>query len=209
MMNMLPVWVIKYYIALDDECKKFSTINGLIKVENVPELYGDHLEPDTRVASHAKDADEVNAGNIAIRANDTDIMVISITNTKKFTSHIWYDCDLDSMNTRCYVDITNLAKTLSYVDALQVIYAYTGCDYTLAFYQKGKVRPLALMMKHQKYLDGFSSLGDTSLEESCIKSIEEFKCALYGYNRMANIHQVMKCEFEKKSEAKPNGNPLD
>ena len=65
------------------------------------------------------------------------------------------------------------------------------------------------MMKHQKYLDEFSSLGDTSLEESCIESIEEFKCVLYGYSRMKNIHQVIKCEFEKKSKPKPNGNPFD
>ena len=27
--------------------------------------------------------------------------------------------------------------------------------------------------------------------------------------RMTNIHQLTKCEFEKKSKPKPNGNPLD
>ena len=64
-------------------------------------------------------------------------------------------------------------------------------------------------MKHQKYLDAFLSLGDTALEESCIKSIEEFTCALYGYSRMTNIHQVIKCKFERKSKPKPNGNPLE
>ena len=197
------------YCSADNECKKFSAINGLTKVENVPELYGDHLEADTRMAFHAKHADEVNPGNIVIRANDTEIMVILLANAKKFNSHIWYDCGLDSVNTRCYVDITNLAKTINYVDALPGIYVYTGCDYTSAFYEKGKVQPLALMMKHQKYLDVFSSLGDTSLEESCMKSIEEFTCALYGYSKMTNIHQVNKWEFEKKSKPKPNGNPLD
>ena len=191
------------------KCKTFSTINGLIKVDNVPELYGDYLGADTRVAFHAKHADEANPGNIVIHANDTDIMVILLANAKKFNSHIWYDCGLDSVNTRCYVDINNLAKTINYVDELPGIYVYTGCDYTPAFYQKGKVRPLALMMKHQKYLDAFSSLGNASLEESCIKSIEEFTCALYGYSRMTNIHQVIKCEFEKRSKSKPKGNPLD
>ena len=48
----------------------------MIKVENVPELYGDHLEADTRVAFLAKHVDEANPRNIVIRANDTDIMVI-------------------------------------------------------------------------------------------------------------------------------------
>ena len=65
------------------------------------------------------------------------------------------------------------------------------------------------MMKYPKYLDAISSLGDISLKESCIKSIEKFTCTLYGYSRMTNIHQVTKCEFEKKSKAIPNGNPPD
>ena len=76
------------YCSVDNECKKFSTINGLIKVGNVPKLHGDHLEADTRVAFHAKHADEANPGNIVIRANDTNIMVILLANTKKFNSHI-------------------------------------------------------------------------------------------------------------------------
>ena len=100
----------------------------MIKVENVPELSGDHLEADTRIAFHAKHANEANPGNIVIRANDTDIMVILLANAKKFNSHIWYDCSLGSFKTRCYVDVTNLAKTINYVDALPGIYAYTGCN---------------------------------------------------------------------------------
>ena len=99
---------------------------------------------------HANHGDEANPGNIVICANDTDILVILLEHAKRFNSHIWYGCGLDSINTRCYVDITILAKTINYVDVLLGIYAYTSCDYTPAFYQKGKVRPLALMKKHQK-----------------------------------------------------------
>ena len=153
------------FFSVDNEYKKFSRINCLIKIENIPELYGDHLQADIREAFHAKHTDEANPGNIVICTNDEDLIVILHTNAKKFTSYIWYDCGLDSINTRCYVDITTLAKTISYVDTLQGIYAYTGCDYTPAFYQKGNVRPLAFMMDHQKYLDAFSSLENISLEE--------------------------------------------
>ena len=46
--------------SVDNKCKKFSIINGLIKVENVPKLYGDHLKADTQVAFHSKHADEGN-----------------------------------------------------------------------------------------------------------------------------------------------------
>ena len=141
------------YCSVDDECKTFLTIISLMKVENI---YEDHLETDTRVAFHAKHVDEANPGNIVIRTNDTDIMVTLLANAKKFNCHIWHDCGLDSVNTRCHVDITSLAKTINYVDTLLGIYVYTGCDYTPPFYQKGKIRPLALMMNYQKYLDAFS-----------------------------------------------------
>ena len=61
--------------------------------------------------------------------------------------HIWY-CGLDSVSTRCYVDITILTKAIGYLDALPGIYTYTECGYTPAFNQKGKGRPLALMRRH-------------------------------------------------------------
>ena len=61
--------------------------------------------------------------------------------------HIWYR-GLDSVNTRCYVDVTILAKAIGYLDALPEIYTYTECGYTPAFNQKGKGRLLALMRRH-------------------------------------------------------------
>ena len=101
------------YCSVDNEYKMFLTINGLIKVENVPELYRDYLEADTRVTFHEKHADEANPGIIVIFANDADIMIILLANTKKFNSHIWYDCGLVSFNTRCYVNTRNFAKTIN------------------------------------------------------------------------------------------------
>ena len=46
---------------------------GMLKVGDMPELSGYHLEGDTRVMFHAKHADIRNPANIVIRANDTDI----------------------------------------------------------------------------------------------------------------------------------------
>ena len=41
------------YCSVENECKKFSTMNVLIEVENVIELYRDHIEADTRVEFYA------------------------------------------------------------------------------------------------------------------------------------------------------------
>ena len=43
-----------------------------------------HLEAGTRVAFHAFHADSVNPGNIVVRGNDTDILVILTCNAINF-----------------------------------------------------------------------------------------------------------------------------
>ena len=105
--------------SINNECKNFYSVDGRLKVEDVPELYGDHLEADTRVMLHAKHADYVDPGNIIVRANDTDISIILLVNESVLRmSHLWYDSGLDGNNTRRYTSITKLSHTLTYKDAL-------------------------------------------------------------------------------------------
>ena len=42
------------YCTINNECKKLYCRNGMLKNERVPELYGNHLERDTRVVFHAR-----------------------------------------------------------------------------------------------------------------------------------------------------------
>ena len=52
-----------------------------MNIEQVPELYGNHLESGTSVAFHAKNTDTYNSGNITVGATDPDITVILISVT--------------------------------------------------------------------------------------------------------------------------------
>ena len=113
---------------------------------------------------NVKYADTKGPGNVIIRGNDTDIFIILLANIKKLSqSHLWFDAGLGSDNSRNYVDISKLFKKLDYVKALPGIYAYTGIDYLPALYRKGKVRPLLLMTKKQKFVDAFVALGNLDL----------------------------------------------
>ena len=42
--------------AVDNECTKISVMENILRVQTFPDLYGDHLEADTRVMLHAKQA---------------------------------------------------------------------------------------------------------------------------------------------------------
>ena len=73
-----------FYCSVDNICKKCFAHDGTLKIEEVYELYGYHLEAGTRVAFHAFHADSVNSGNIVVRGNDTDILVILTCNAINF-----------------------------------------------------------------------------------------------------------------------------
>ena len=67
-----------FYCSIDNECKRFYNENDNYKVELVPELFGSHLEGDTRNMLHALHTDRDSRGNIVVRANDTDVAVILV-----------------------------------------------------------------------------------------------------------------------------------
>ena len=68
--------------------------NGKLCWESVDELYGYHLEADTRIAFHAKHADINDPGEIVVRANDTDVAIILLANIS----------GLDYNNTREFIN---------------------------------------------------------------------------------------------------------
>ena len=186
----------EFYCSIDNKCTKFYLVEGSLKFETIPELFGDHLEDDTRVMFHAKHADTKGLADIIIRGNDTDILIILLANVQKLSqSYLWFDRGLGSDNSRNYVDISKLFKELDNVKGLPGIYAYTGIDYLPALYRKGKVRPLLLMTKKQKFVDAFVALGNLDLSEHIIADFEEFTCHMYGYPKNKCINDVLKAEW--------------
>ena len=50
----------------------------------------------------------------------------------------------DYSNPRTFIVIKVAAEKLNYIQALPGVYAFTGCDYTPAFFRKGKKRPIEI-----------------------------------------------------------------
>ena len=175
----------EFYCSIDNKYTKFYGVEGSLKFETIPELFGNHLEGDTRVIFHAKNADTKGPDNIVIEGNDTDIFIIQLAKDQKLSiSDLWFDTGLDSDNYRNYVDISKLSKELDYVKALPGISAYTGIDYLHAFYRKGKVRPLLLITKKQNFVNAFVALANLDLSENIISDIEECACHMYDFPLM-------------------------
>ena len=83
----------------------------MFHLEEVHELYGNHLEADTCVMSHINHAYKNGNGNIIVRRNDTDIAIIATCNVNLLTnSHLLHLFGVDYNNSRQYLDITNCSN---------------------------------------------------------------------------------------------------
>ena len=75
------------------------------------------------------------------------------------------DVGLSSKTTIRYINISQLANHLDHhiIDALPVLHAFTGCDHTAAFINKGKKKKkkkaFELIQKDASFTVAFSNIG--------------------------------------------------
>ena len=178
-----------FYCSVDNECICLQCDEeGMLQVD-VHDLYGTHDEADTRVAFHAVHVEQLNPGNIVIRCNDTDILIIMLSNIQKFSqSHVWLDMGLDYNNSHTFINVKRTADKLNFTQALPGIYAFTGCDYTPAFFRQGKKRPIEIMLKSVLFINTFNKMGEEYLSDEDIDAVESFTCS-YVWLQQINIYK--------------------
>ena len=84
----------------------------MLKIEQLLELYVNHLEGDRRVLFHANNADTTDPGNIVVLENDSDIAVVLICNIHHINSDIWYDSGHNYDNSRECISIKKLVGNI-------------------------------------------------------------------------------------------------
>ena len=65
---------------------KFYCLDQELKWIKERSLFGEHLEADTPVMFHTQHANVEGAKNIVVRGNDTDILVIHLTNVQHWAN---------------------------------------------------------------------------------------------------------------------------
>ena len=182
--------------------------NGKLCWESVDELYGYHLEADTRIAFHEKHADFNDPGEIVVPANDTDVAIILLANINLFSFEVWYESGLDYNNIREYLSITKLNQKMENPEAWIGLYSFLGNVYPPTFYGKRKVRPINLALKDTTFVNVFSSLVSIPLEQQIFEEVERYVCIMYGFKRTCKINDVIKSMFEEKSKPTISSRPL-
>ena len=117
------------------------------------------------------------------RSNDTDVFILLLHHSHGIGARLWMDASLDSNNSRCLINISDLAvkPTKEVCDALPGFYALTGCYYSVSFMRKAKSGPFEIMKKSKVFTSVFSRLGDLdAVTPSDIKKLEEFVWSIYS-----------------------------
>lgn len=148
-----------------------------------------HEEADTKIIYHA--CSFLDQCNIVNRTSDTDILIIMLANMLKLknaSSHIWMLTGTN--NHERFIDITKIYDELGELlaSSLSGFLAFTGSDFNLAFFSKGKKRPFGLLKKSVEFQKAFASLGDVDLnEESLFDIIQKFICQMYGAKKSVDV----------------------
>ena len=103
--------------------------------------------------------------------------------------------DCGTENKRRYINITSIVNALENKQpglpaAMPGLHAFTGCDFTAAFYRKGKIKPYEIL---ENDTDGalikfFCNM--SSREEPSLQIAEEYVCALYGMKSVKDVNEA-------------------
>ena len=136
-----------------------------------------------------KHGDLIDPCNMVVRGKGGDIAIILSCNVEKLeNSHLWYDFEVDYYNSRQYNDI------------IVLINAFSGLDFAPAFFTKGKIPPIQLKQKNEKFVDEFTNLGDFPLNTDTLYILETFTYHLQGHVKQNDEHEVIKLPFVEKND---------
>ena len=133
-----------------------------------------------------------------------------LSNIQKFSqSHVWLDMGLDCNNSHTFIAVNETAGKLNFIQALPGIYVFTRCDYTPAFFRKGKKHPIEIMLKSVLFINTFNKMGEEDLSDEDIDEIESFTCSMFGYSKLTSINEARYLHFKSKCKPKEAPKPLD
>lgn len=116
-------------------------------------------------------------------------------------------------NHQRYINVNELYRILgeSLSKALPCFHALTGCDYTPAFFRKGKVRPFKILEKSNEYQLAFKNFitDDDKILETTYAILEKFICEMYGVKNSSHVNDVRFHLFSSNFQSKKSDKNFD
>lgn len=199
------------FLTLEEKCFSYHAQGGGVIKSEVPELLCFHEEADTRMIFHVSKLKP--NSRIMLKATDTDVLILLLSHMQDFpTLKIWMAGTIKRKEDQECVDCNTLAETLGPLlcSALPGFHAFTGCDYTAAFYRKGKTRPFNILEKNESFQRVFASLTDLSDidDHEKVEKLQEFTSLMYTIKNCSNVNTARSIIFHKTYTSKKNNENL-
>ena len=186
------------------------------EVRDEVQLESNHEEADTRMLLHAKHASS-NVGKMLISSPDTDVFIICSSVNLLRDAELFFltgvkssrrVIDVDKISDDIYEDLNSCEISKDIVmKSLIGFHSFTGCDTISAFAGPGKVKPIKLMLKDEKYIKMFSRLGEnTNISTEILDSLIEFVCHMYGWKVYDSVDEIcysMYCQITCRCQHLP------
>ncbi|GFW82657.1 uncharacterized protein TNCV_3492291 [Trichonephila clavipes] len=191
------------YISLD-KCYSYRVVNNQVIRSIEESLSCDEHEADTRIIYHISQI-SVDA-QVVVRCSDSDILIIFLGNLDHLNASLKLWIRWGVGNHERLISINDLYQDLciSLSKALPCFHAITGCDYTPAFFRKGKLRPFKLLEKSVEYQLVCQEIitDDDDELERIFATLEKFICHMYGVPNSSNVNDVRFYLFSKTYQSK-------
>ncbi|KAL4113704.1 hypothetical protein QTP88_017283 [Uroleucon formosanum] len=173
----------------------FIVHNGKVLRSTNELLSCNHEEADTKIIYHLYHISKEPEKQVIIRCNDTDVLIIILGNMYKFINsvNVWLEVGLVSTNNLRYIDVSKLFLNLGIElsTSLLAFHALTGCDFTPAFYRKGKQKPFKLLEKNTSFQKSLSDLGRSEkISSETFSKVEKFVCQIYGIKNVVTVNEA-------------------
>ena len=165
---------------------------------NMPTLFCKQ-EADTRIFLHCNHA-SARFREVIIHTPDTDVFVLALGFARSLTFELFIKTGVKDKNRIISISqiIDKLKGTYDFqeseiiIQSINEFHAFTRCDTTSAFWRKGKVHPLHLMLKNAEFMTTFAELGNNwEIDEiSLLSKIEVFVCAMYGCTSCNSVNKL-------------------
>ncbi|GFX24619.1 uncharacterized protein TNCV_3343991 [Trichonephila clavipes] len=189
--NMYPFIRNKTIYLSFDKCYSYHVLNNQV-IRSIEESLSceEHEEADTRITYHIC---QINVdAQVVVCCSDSNILIILLGNMDHLNASLKLWNQWGVGNHERLISISDLYQDLgiSLSKSLLYFHAITGCDYTPAFFQKGKLRPFKLLKKSVEYQLACQKIitdDDDELERT-FATLEKFICHMYGVPNSSNVN---------------------
>ena len=170
-----------------------------MKKREIEELRTNQEESDTKMILYSIYGSQNGYSCVKIRSPDSDVFFILLHHAKKIRARILFDTG--SGNKKRLLDVKQIADGYGPVqcEALLALHAFTGCDTASAFKGIGKIKPIKIFLKDNRYENVFATLGNSwETEKAVLNKLEEFTCCLYGFSKVKSVDLLRYTILKKK-----------